>query len=83
MGRDLYSALIQFFKMFPKLQGRAFYITGESYAGKYVPSLGYAIHTNNPKAAEADRINLQVGSMRGSRNYLKGSSAKLRRLGEK
>ncbi|XP_034234447.1 venom serine carboxypeptidase [Thrips palmi] len=59
VGRDLYSAVVQFYRMFPKLQGRAFFITGESYAGKYVPALGYAIHTNNPKAAASDRINLQ------------------------
>lgn len=59
VGRDLYSAMVQFFRMFPQLHGRPFFITGESYAGKYVPALGYAIHRNNPTAAAADRINLQ------------------------
>ncbi|XP_062984822.1 probable serine carboxypeptidase CPVL [Elgaria multicarinata webbii] len=48
VGRDLYSALIQFFQLFPDYQKNDFYVTGESYAGKYVPAIGYYIHTHNP-----------------------------------
>jgi carboxypeptidase C (cathepsin A) len=33
VGRDLYAALVQFFKLFPELQKNEFYTTGESYAG--------------------------------------------------
>ncbi|KAE8596603.1 hypothetical protein XENTR_v10016174 [Xenopus tropicalis] len=50
VGRDLYSALTQFFQMFPEYQKNEFYATGESYAGKYVPAIGYYIHTHNPTA---------------------------------
>ncbi|XP_042332542.1 probable serine carboxypeptidase CPVL isoform X1 [Sceloporus undulatus] len=50
VGRDLYSALIQFFQLFPDYQKNDFYATGESYAGKYVPAIGYYIHTHNPTA---------------------------------
>lgn len=50
VGRDLYSALIQFFQLFPDYQKNDFYATGESYAGKYVPAIGYYIHTHSPKA---------------------------------
>lgn len=50
VGRDLYNALVQFFVMFPELQRNDFYVTGESYAGKYVPALAYTIHTENPTA---------------------------------
>ncbi|XP_074918526.1 putative serine carboxypeptidase CPVL isoform X6 [Chelonoidis abingdonii] len=50
VGRDLYSALIQFFQLFPDYQKNDFYITGESYAGKYVPAVGYYIHTYSSKA---------------------------------
>ncbi|XP_030014859.1 putative serine carboxypeptidase CPVL [Sphaeramia orbicularis] len=50
VGRDLYSALTQFFQMFPEYQANDFYATGESYAGKYVPAVSYYIHKNNPTA---------------------------------
>ncbi|XP_018430107.1 PREDICTED: probable serine carboxypeptidase CPVL [Nanorana parkeri] len=50
VGRDLYSALTQFFQIFPEYQQNDFYCTGESYAGKYVPAIGYYIHIHNPTA---------------------------------
>uniref|UniRef100_A0A3Q3VZW3 Probable serine carboxypeptidase CPVL n=1 Tax=Mola mola TaxID=94237 RepID=A0A3Q3VZW3_MOLML len=50
VGRDLYSALTQFFQLFPEYQPNEFYATGESYAGKYVPAISYYIHKNNPTA---------------------------------
>jgi len=37
VARDLYSALTQFFTLFPEYAKRDFYLTGESYAGE--PSL--------------------------------------------
>ncbi|XP_076004674.1 putative serine carboxypeptidase CPVL isoform X2 [Genypterus blacodes] len=57
VGRDLYSALTQFFQMFPEFQSNEFYATGESYAGKYVPAISYYIHKNNPSAKV--KINLK------------------------
>ncbi|XP_061677323.1 probable serine carboxypeptidase CPVL [Syngnathoides biaculeatus] len=57
VGRDLYSALTQFFRLFPEYQSNDFYATGESYAGKYVPAVSYYIHKNNPTAEV--RINLK------------------------
>uniref|UniRef100_A0A8C5SM58 Carboxypeptidase vitellogenic like n=1 Tax=Laticauda laticaudata TaxID=8630 RepID=A0A8C5SM58_LATLA len=50
VGRDLYCAIVQFFQLFPDYQKNDFYATGESYAGKYVPAIGYYIHSNNPTA---------------------------------
>ncbi|KAJ6666518.1 hypothetical protein lerEdw1_020241 [Lerista edwardsae] len=50
VGRDLYTALIQFFQLFSEYQKNDFYATGESYAGKYVPAIGYYIHIHNPTA---------------------------------
>lgn len=52
VGADLYEALLQFFQMFPKLQQNEFFVSGESYAGKYVPAISYTIHKNNPSAAQ-------------------------------
>ncbi|XP_071441085.1 venom serine carboxypeptidase-like [Hetaerina americana] len=51
VGENLYSALLQFFQLFPNLQSNDFFVTGESYAGKYVPAISYTIHQENPKAA--------------------------------
>ncbi|KAG9345146.1 hypothetical protein JZ751_009689 [Albula glossodonta] len=44
------TALTQFFQIFSEYQRNDFYATGESYAGKYVPAIGYYIHKNNPSA---------------------------------
>ncbi|XP_058383579.1 probable serine carboxypeptidase CPVL [Diceros bicornis minor] len=48
VARDLYSALIQFFQLFPEYKENDFYATGESYAGKYVPAIAHYIHMLNP-----------------------------------
>ncbi|RZF45124.1 hypothetical protein LSTR_LSTR011968 [Laodelphax striatellus] len=57
IGEDLYQAIKQFLTMFPQIQSNPFYITGESYAGKFIPALGYSIHTHN--AHSSFKINLQ------------------------
>ncbi|BFZ23161.1 hypothetical protein BsWGS_26199 [Bradybaena similaris] len=41
---DLYSFVLQFFELFPEYKTRGFYISGQSYAGKYVPALAHRIH---------------------------------------
>lgn len=43
MAADLYEGLYGFFKAHPQLQPRPFFITGESYAGKYIPSIAHFI----------------------------------------
>lgn len=53
----LYSAMDQFFTLFPMLQSNDFYITGESYAGKYIPALAMQIHRTNPTRQR--KINLK------------------------
>ncbi|KAL3831836.1 hypothetical protein ACJMK2_023536 [Sinanodonta woodiana] len=57
VGRDLYSCLYQFFTVFNEYQKNDFYATGQSYAGKYVPTISYYIHMKNPTAAM--KINLK------------------------
>ncbi|KAJ7562034.1 hypothetical protein O6H91_03G052900 [Diphasiastrum complanatum] len=41
VAAQLYIALTSFFSLEPLLQSRPFFVAGESYAGKYVPALGY------------------------------------------
>lgn len=40
IAADLYVALQDFFKAHPHLSSRPFFISGESYAGKYIPAIG-------------------------------------------
>ncbi|EAR83466.1 serine carboxypeptidase family protein (macronuclear) [Tetrahymena thermophila SB210] len=48
--QDFYTFLIQFFDKYPQFIGRDFYITGESYAGQYIPAISRKILIeNNPK----------------------------------
>ncbi|KAH8059708.1 serine carboxypeptidase [Aureococcus anophagefferens] len=58
VGAALLEALTQFFALFPDLRTNDFYVTGESYAGKYVPACAYAIHGANAGNAAAP-INLR------------------------
>lgn len=46
VGRDLLEFVQQFFTLFSELAQNEFYLAGESYAGKYVPTLGAALHDN-------------------------------------
>ncbi|KAF2900478.1 hypothetical protein ILUMI_05708 [Ignelater luminosus] len=48
VGNAVYQGLLQFFTLFPELQNNEFFLSGESYAGKYVPAVAYTIHRNNP-----------------------------------
>lgn len=46
-ANDAYVFLINWLERFPQYKTRDFYITGESYAGHYVPQLAYTILSNN------------------------------------
>ncbi|EEF33996.1 serine carboxypeptidase, putative [Ricinus communis] len=55
---DSLAFLLKWFERFPQFKGRDFYITGESYAGHYVPQLSQAIVRYN-KATKGKAINLK------------------------
>mmetsp|Transcript_98778 Transcript_98778/g.156215 ORF Transcript_98778/g.156215 Transcript_98778/m.156215 type:complete len:481 (-) Transcript_98778:120-1562(-) len=59
IGSDLYAALSQFFTLFPALRKNDFYVTGESYAGKYVPACAFTVHEKNKRVPASQRINLK------------------------
>lgn len=60
-GNTMLEALISFYSKFPTLRSNSFYITGESYAGIYVPHFAKAILNYN-STAKIFKINL-VGFM--------------------
>ncbi|GAB6021027.1 hypothetical protein CHUAL_003664 [Chamberlinius hualienensis] len=57
VANNLYEALLQFFTLYPELQLLDFYVTGESYGGKYIPAVTYKIMQENPSASL--KINLK------------------------
>ncbi|CAH2072119.1 unnamed protein product [Thlaspi arvense] len=58
VSNDLYDFLQAFFKEHPKFANNDFYITGESYAGHYIPALASRVHSGNKKN-EGIPINLK------------------------
>ncbi|KAL4292641.1 hypothetical protein S83_061617 [Arachis hypogaea] len=58
VSNDLYDFLQAFFKEHPQFVKNDFYITGESYAGHYIPALASRVHQGN-KAKEGIIINLK------------------------
>ena len=57
VAKGLHTTLTQFFQLFPHLKNNPLFIAGESYAGKYIPSLGLYIHKQNQKSNQ--KLNLQ------------------------
>ncbi|PON74314.1 Serine carboxypeptidase-like [Parasponia andersonii] len=55
---DNYLFLVNWLERFPEYKGREFYISGESYAGHYVPQLAHTILYHN-KRANKSIINLK------------------------
>ena len=59
-AHDNLIALIDFFNKFPSLRDKDLYISGESYAGIYIPMLAYEIlHYNDKCTDEKDKIKLK------------------------
>ncbi|XP_074366644.1 serine carboxypeptidase-like 48 isoform X2 [Apium graveolens] len=57
VSNDLYDFLQEFYKAHPGYIENEFYITGESYAGHYIPALASRVHQGN-KNREGIQINL-------------------------
>ncbi|KAL6967161.1 Protein cbp3, mitochondrial [Sarracenia purpurea var. burkii] len=58
VSNDLYSFLQEFFKHHPQYANNDFYITGESYAGHYIPAFAARVHRVN-KAGKGIFVNLK------------------------
>jgi len=53
---------VRFYEMYPQFVGRDLYLSGESYAGKYLPRYSYALLKANEKLGEK-RFNLKATLM--------------------
>nr|XP_043633179.1 serine carboxypeptidase-like 34 [Erigeron canadensis] len=58
-AQDSYTFLLNWFKRFPQYKSHEFYISGESYAGHYVPQLSEVIFDKNKCLPKQDRINFK------------------------
>jgi len=58
VSKHLFAAITNFLQLDPLFRHRPIYITGESYAGKYVPAIGYYILKKNEKLEASERVNL-------------------------
>jgi len=56
---DFYAFLQEFYKHLPQYKNNSLYITGESYAGHYVPAISHHIWEMNKEAAEDAKIPLK------------------------
>jgi len=59
VAAHILAALQSFLALDPGFRARPFFLTGESYAGKYVPAAGAHILDVNPTLPEALRVNLR------------------------
>ncbi|XP_010931783.1 serine carboxypeptidase-like 26 isoform X2 [Elaeis guineensis] len=59
VAEDAYSFLLNWLRRFPQYQAHDFYISGESYAGHYVPQLAELVYDRNKDRKNYPYINLK------------------------
>ncbi|KAJ4836755.1 hypothetical protein Tsubulata_027651 [Turnera subulata] len=59
VAKHLYAAITGIIESDPLFKNRPIYITGESYAGKYAPAIGYYILKQNQKLPVEKRVKLK------------------------
>ncbi|CAL5396697.1 unnamed protein product [Camellia sinensis] len=58
VAKHLFAAITSFVALDSSFKSRPIYFTGESYAGKYVPAIGYYILKKNSQLPASKRVNL-------------------------
>lgn len=62
VGRNLHEAMQQLYELFDWSSSSGFWITGESYAGKYVPALAYQIYKSKNARVEIPLKGVAIGN---------------------
>ena len=63
VSSQLYELMQQFYDVFPEQLHNPLYITGESYAGHYVPGLAFKIHEENNRVGLSQRRKLPLAGL--------------------
>ncbi|CAN4104660.1 unnamed protein product [Withania somnifera] len=58
-AEDAYNFLVHWLERFPEFKNREFFISGESYAGHYVPQLAELVYNRNKDSKKYPYINLK------------------------
>uniref|UniRef100_A0ACD5YXR1 Uncharacterized protein n=1 Tax=Avena sativa TaxID=4498 RepID=A0ACD5YXR1_AVESA len=59
VAEDTYTFLVNWFKRFPQYKNHELYISGESYAGHYVPQIAEVVYERNKHLETNQHINLK------------------------
>jgi cathepsin A (carboxypeptidase C) len=62
VGDNMAQFLIKFLEKYPQLQGKDFYITGESYAGHYIPAISHNLIFKNKDNLKMNFKGMAIGN---------------------
>ena len=62
IAEDMYMFMSKFLDKYPQLKGKDFYITGESYAGHYIPAISHYFKFESPTPLEVNFRGLAIGN---------------------
>tara|TARA_B110000285_G_scaffold214002_1_gene258912 strand:- start:90 stop:1397 length:1308 start_codon:yes stop_codon:yes gene_type:complete len=62
VGDNMAQFLIKFLELYPQLQGKDFFITGESYAGHYIPAISHNLAFKNKENLKANFKGMAIGN---------------------
>jgi cathepsin A (carboxypeptidase C) len=68
-GKDVYALLTLFFKQFPEYSEQEFHITGESYAGHYIPVFAHEILSHKKRNINLKSVAIGNGLTDGLTQY--------------
>lgn len=60
VAEQLYRGLQGFFRRHPEYKHNPLYVCGESYAGKYAPSISHYIHSKNSNSLDDDEVAINL-----------------------